>query len=425
MHRWALCAVLTVAAAVTAWAGSGAAGSTRPKNAKSPYLLIWGGDKQHGEPDFLAVIDADPSSRTYGHLIRRLPMKESGMMPHHTEYEFPASGHVFANGWAVGHTFVIDAHQAASPKVMADFVQAGGYRFPHSFVRLPNGHVLATFQSHQAGYMPPGGLVELDETGTVIRSASAATAEVADEETWPYSMAVVPEQDRVVVSFTPMGMPDWRKPPEGSWPGERVDAIRTKHIQIWRLSDLKLLHTLALPASGEGDQNIYPAEPRLLSDGSVYVNTFRCGLYRVTELASTTPKVQFVRAFPSAEGMEGMCAVPVIVGKYWIQTVGALPGLIALDISDPAKPVEVSQLKLDHAFHMPHWLAADRNGNRLVLTGDDQSWALIVNIDPKTGKLSVDDRFRDAGASTPGVRLTAADGSKGPAALHGALFAPK
>ena len=53
-----------------------------------------------------------------------------------------------------------------------------------------------------------------------------------------------------------------------------------------------------------------------------------------------------------------MCSVPVVIGHYWIQTVAALPGLIALDVTHPEKPVEVSRLALDPQFPMPHWLAA-------------------------------------------------------------------
>ena len=47
----------------------------------------------------------------------------------------------------------------------ADFTRAGGYSYPHSFARIPGGHVLATFQSIGDKYAPPGGLVELDEGG--------------------------------------------------------------------------------------------------------------------------------------------------------------------------------------------------------------------------------------------------------------------
>ncbi len=33
------------------------------------YLFAWAGDADHKANDFLAVVDADPSSPDYGHLI--------------------------------------------------------------------------------------------------------------------------------------------------------------------------------------------------------------------------------------------------------------------------------------------------------------------------------------------------------------------
>ena len=92
-----------------------------------------------------------------------------------------------------------------------------------------------------------------------------------------------------------------------------------------------------------------------------------------------------VYTFPGGNNEHTMCAVPVVIGHYWIQTVPALPGLIALDISSPQKPVEVSRLKLDSSFMMTHWLAADRRSDRLVITGHEQSWLLMARFDQQTG----------------------------------------
>ena len=122
-----------------------------------------------------------------------------------------------------------------------------------------------------------------------------------------------------------------------------------------------------------------------------------------------------------------MCAVPVVIGHYWIQTVPALPGLIALDVSDPQKPVEVSRLKLDSSFMMTHWIAADRKSDRLVITGHEQSWLLMARFDQRTGALSLDESFRDPGSSNPGINFDRQDwphSEGGPAVVHGALFGP-
>src|SRR5215472_10447241 len=393
----------------------------------SSYLFVWAGDAAHQSADFLAVINANPASTTYGRIVASLPVGATGTMPHHTEYEFPQGNMLFAEGWVAGRSFVFDLSQPLHPRLAAQFQARNGYIFPHSFARLPNGNVLATFQSHGQGYAPGGGLVELDESGAVVRSATAVDPAIDKDLIWPYSLAVVPQMDRVVSSSTVMGWPDWATLPPGSWPAKKINEQDTSQVQIWRLSDLHLLNTVTLPPDN-GKHSLNPAEPRLLSDGTVYVNTFNCGLFRLKDMNSANPSADLVYSFPGGDSMHTLCAVPVVVGHYWIQTVAALPGLIALDVSHPEKPVEVSRLKLDSRFSMPHWLAADRKSNRLVITGDDQSWVLLARFDPDKGALSLDETFRERDAHAPGISFDRQEwphGKAGRAIVHGALFGPR
>ena len=200
-------------------------------------------------------------------------------------------------------------------------------------------------------------------------------------------------------------------------PGQSYD--QTKQVQIWSTSALTLLATLTLPESGVGANNFDPAEPRVLADGTVYVGTFSCGLYRIDGVTDGTPSATFVHAFPGGTTAHNSCTVPVVYGNYWVQTVPEINGLIALDVSDPKEPMEVSRLSFDSKYHMPHWLAADRTSGRLVVTGNDESWALVVKIDDKTGALAVDETLPD------GVNFDRASwphGETGPAVVHGALF---
>jgi hypothetical protein len=393
----------------------------------SPYLFVWAGDDARQTSDFLAVIDANPFSRSYGRIVNTLPVGMTGTMPHHTEYEFPRGNLLFANGWVAGHTFILDLSQPLKPRIAGQFQDSAGYSFPHSFVRLTNGDVLATFQSHDGALAADGGLVELDNSGAVVRSASALDPAVDKDLIWPYSIAIASQLDRVVSSSSPMGWPAWGKLPPGSWTAKKMNDQVTAQVQVWRLSDLHLLHTVSLP-SDSGKHNRWPAEPRLLSDGSIYVNTFSCGLYRVKDVTGAQPSAELVYTFPGGDSSHTICSVPVVVGHYWIQTVAALPGLIALDISHPEKPVEVSRLVFDSHFPMPHWLAADRKSDRLVITGDMESWVLVARFDPGKGKLSLDQSFREPGSAVAGISFNRQQwphGKAGRALVHGALFGPQ
>lgn len=279
----------------------------------APYLYAWASHEETAKGDFLAVIDADPASAKYGTVIASAPTGVEGGAAHHIEYEMPAGTTLFANDWGTGETFVLDLADPAQPKVQSKFTRAGDYIFPHSFARLANGNVLATFQSIGDKYAPPGGIVELDNQGKLVRAAKSHTPDIPDAINWPYSLAVVPGAGRAVVTSTDMGRgKDWKSP-------------ETNHVQVWNLADLKLVASVPLPSAPapSGKVNVYPAEPRVLGDGSVLVSTFTCGLFKIDGVETAKPSARFVHAFAGGTGEHDMCAVPVVYGKYWIQTTGS------------------------------------------------------------------------------------------------------
>ena len=84
----------------TQWANQAALGQARRATTvtPTPYLFVWTGDGDQKDSDFLAVIDALPSSPTYGEIVATLPVGVRATSPHHTECEFPVGANLFANG---------------------------------------------------------------------------------------------------------------------------------------------------------------------------------------------------------------------------------------------------------------------------------------------------------------------------------------
>ena len=63
-----------------------------------------------------------------------------------------------------------------------------------------------------------------------------------------------------------------------------------------------------------------------MPDGSVLLNAYGCGFYRITDVASANPKVTNVYSVqvPKAKpGKSGACSVPVLAGKHWYFRLGA------------------------------------------------------------------------------------------------------
>ena len=374
------------------------------------YMFAWTGDAAEKGNDFLAVIDADPASPTYGHLVTTVATDQKTMLVHHTEYTMPASGMLFANDHYAGRTFILDVRDPLNPKVASSFTDMAGYMHPHSYLRLPNGHVLAAFQhahhdmAADSGGMT-GGLVEIDDFGKVIRSASSADPAFPDAFLTPYSLVVLPELDRVV--STNSSMHD-----EGTFRGTTY--------QVWRLSDLKLLKTEYFGVGDNHYGHIAPEEPRLGPDGSIFVQTLSCGIERITGVDSDHPSSKLVYSFPT-----DWCGVPTIVGHYLLQTSSFLHSIFVLDIANGAKPVEVARVKFGDNY-FPHWTGWDAKTGRVVVTsgstGDLRLY--LLKFDPATGALAMDESFHDADGK-PGFNFIDRDwpqGWKGSGKPHGVVF---
>ena len=383
----------------------------RLAGAQAQYLYLWTASDDATQPDFLAVLDVTEGGSHYGRLLATLPVPGRGNRPHHTEHEMPADGRLFANGFGSGQSFVFDLTNPVRPRIASQFGDIDGYSHPHSFLRLPNGNVLATFQMrHEAARVTAGGLVELTTGGAPVRSRSANYAG-ADPLLRVYSGAIVPAYDRIVTTTTDMD--------------RNNDGVASRNLQIWRLSDLSLLRTFPLPDGAAGSEGLLTAEPRLLDDGkTVLVSTFNCGLYLMDGLAGDTPSARLVASFPRKTGTS--CAIPVIAGHYYLVTVPAWSAVVSLDISDPRAPREVSRVTLAEG-DVPHWIAISPDHRRVVVTGYEgmRHRVVIARFEPATGQLAIDERFREVGATEPGFRMDDKTWPHGGAAKgipHGAVF---
>lgn len=384
--------------------------SASPPLPSSEYLYLWSSSADSSGADFLAVYNVrdNMSSDQYGALVTTLPVPGRANRTHHTEHDMPADDQLFANGFGSGQSFIFDLTRPRTPRIAKQFGDVGALMHPHSFWRLPNGHVLSTFQmQHDAQGNAPGGLVELTPGGDVVRTSSA-NIEGVDRRIRPYSAAILPALDRVVVTTTDM---------------DKRDSTRV--IQLWRLSDLSLRHSIELPSGPRGDEGFNSAEPRVLSDGkTVLVSTFNCGVYLLENVESESPSARLIATFPRKPGTS--CAVPIVVGHYYLITVPAWSAVASLDISDPTAPRVVSRISLG-PDDVPHWIGIEPNHQRVVVTGYQamKTRVIMARFDETTGILSFDSRFHAPGSAALGIRmegLTWPHGGNGAAVPHGAVF---
>lgn len=376
-----------------------------PAPGASRYLFVWAMEVRTAEADmpgmtamgkdFLAVFDVAPDASPFGKLVSALPVGTGAKLAHHTNYSLPPNDVLFANDWLANRTYAFDVSDPLHPRVVFRIAGAGRYVYPHSFVYLSNGDTLATFQYAGGFNRAPGGLVEFDAHGKVVKSGPAADPR-ADRNIRPYSLAVVEKLDRVVTSSADM-----------------MGAQSSRVVQVWRLSDLKLLQTIVLPQTPHWyyDNAADSSEPRVLADGeTVVVPTFNCGLFLLHHLA-TKPALEHVYDFGYRS-----CEVPVVAGNYLVETMQSGHAVVCLDMHDPEHPHEVSRILLPPDEY-PHWLAIEPHGDRLVITGLGAlaTRARFARIDRETGSLTLDSESIDFTRAWP-------DGWEGTAIPHGAVF---
>jgi hypothetical protein len=382
--------------------------------APSHYLFVWAMEAKHPEAstmalmrpdltvrrrtlglgkDFLAVFDIR-AGRSFGKLVAMLPVGNAAMA-HHTNYAEPSNDVLYANDWIGNRTYVFDLRNPRHPRLLRKFGSVGAYGYPHSFVYLANGNTLATFQYAGGFNRGPGGLIELDPQGRVVKATSAAM--IGHPDIRPYSLAVAEELNRVVTSSADMM-------------GAQVSHVA----QVWRLSDLKLIKTLRLPPQLHwfDDTAADSSEPRMLGDGkTAIVPTFNCGLFLVRNLASDHPTLRHIYDFGYRT-----CEVPVVVGDYLVQTMQSGHAIVSLDLHDREHPHEVSRILLP-SNEYPHWLALEPGGDRLVITGYGALATRVrfATVNRRSGKLTLE-------RSTLDFTRTWPDGWQGSAIPHGAVF---
>lgn len=392
-------------------------------SAATIYLWLTDGDEQTG--NFLAVVDGDPASPAYGEILDTVVTEGVRGFAHHTLLDLPPSGALFANDYRGNYTWVFDTTSRPVPTVVAEFSNVDGYSFAHSFANLPNGNVLASFQTRGEPNEIPGGLLEFTPKGDFVRSSSA---DIGNPDIFirPYGITVLPKLDRIVTTNFDM---------KGKANGYSV--------QVWRLSDLALLHTVMLAGDEVDGPRANPFEARALPDGeTVMIETMSCGLYYMTGIDGEVPQVDHVHTLENGE----MCFLPVQSGDYWIQTVGGrqiglgagaegdinnddhFGGVVRVfNISNPRAPELVQELSVGRS--LPHWTSTDPAGKRILLGGYGllASRMMMLNFDPASGSISIDENFGSGDEKGPGLILTRESwphGDTGPAMAHGAVFGP-
>lgn len=406
-----------------------------------PYLLVWAGDADRQNADFLAVIDADWSSPTYGKVLKTYPVRSRGNEPHRL-LGGRDDRRVFGSGLLTNRTFVFDLAQPLAARLVRvdDPGPERAYWAPHEYASLPNGHVVAAC-SERARYRgdpreilgAPGGLLEFTADGQLVREIGAADASARHLIVAPYAAAASPTLGRLVTTNAGHGY-------TATTVGEREAGIS---VQIWKLDDLSLVRTLVLEAGPRGEENSGPNAVGILRRSPVvFVGTDEGAALYASDSVHT-PSALFRLVFDHGAGALGGGFAVTPDDRYLVRALTGAKRVVALDVSDPWKPKAVSSVSVgDRSAQSagqrvggPNALAMSADGSRVavsdytidvpgyVLDGDRR--VHLLRLDTATGRLRVDEAFRDELTGEEGVSFERASwphGDTGPARPAGLVF---
>jgi selenium-binding protein 1 len=340
-------------------------------------LYVFCVDADAKDNDFLAVIDVEAGSKTYGTITYQLDLGSSGNETHHFGFTDDRT-HIWGCSLFSSKIFIINvADNPARPKlvkVLDDVVEKAGLSGPHSPYALP-GRMLVSFLAGKDGGVPAG-LAEFTNEGKYIR-----TLPMPKDAPYGYDVAIKPDLNRMVTSsFTPMN--NYKKPLA------KMDLKDFgKDLLVWDFRERKVLQKLTTGAA--------PLECRwslkekgnhgftnCALDDSIWVwEGAEDGKYTARKLCDTGKMPADLRQSPDDRFLYVSCFVGDEIQQW--------------DVSDLKKPKLASKVKPGEQPNMMH---VTGDGKRMYITNSllstmdrsDKFWVKLARIGPEGLKMDPD-----------------------------------
>lgn len=335
-------------------------------------LLVWGGDKAHKAPDFLAVVDFDSASPHYGKILRIVPLPVEVLgtgafanEPHHAGLS--SDGRTVALGGLLSflrgqaQVFFFDVTQPRHPKFI-DSNNPADASITDEFAPLSTGGFLATFMGGPAG-MHPGRVVAYDAQRNVVQTLPTP----ADDAEYPFNPhgISIDEANNVMVTS------DYVCPVSTLHVGGGVPHLDGS-IRVWDLAKRSVVRTIPVgDMVGTMDVRLIPGDARHraftagMTDNQLYlVDTQRGTSKAVFDFSSYA-----VQAVPDPPIWPQLLMINQEGTRLFVTLnfAGQAGKVVMLDISDPEYPQAVGAVDLG-LNSGPHYLRLTSDEKRLVVS---------------------------------------------------------
>ena len=341
-------------------------------------LYVWTRDASGTGSDLIAVVDADPSSASFGRIVETAPTGSTNNEAHHFGYTEDAD-RIFAGGMFSNRMFIYDVGDDPRQLSLARTVDltTTGFTGPHTAYAVPGG-VLVTMMGGANGN-GAGAVLQLDATGDVVSVLPAPTHEGRPVNL--YDITIVPETNRMLTTGLAHDAHLAHGPPEPGQIGNQV--------VVWNWQTGAVTQIVELDAG--------PAVlRRLRSRGATggFVNAlFGNTIWYWDEAGDGTLRFERVVELPEGSLPADMRISPD--DRYLFVSLWAGGKIQQYDITDPQNPSLVGEV----ALPQPNMMRLSADGDRLYVTNSLLSsldgpvefgaWLLHVG----SGGLTVDPNF--------------------------------
>jgi methanethiol oxidase len=371
--------------------GSGAAvipGDSRVTDDQSPFLrqfesgqretllYVWSRDATGEGGDFIAVIDADPESPTYGRIVATAPAGSGGNEAHHFGYTEGAD-RIFAGGMFSNRMFRYDVGTDARDLRLARTIDLAptGFSGPHTAYAVPGG-LLVTMMGGEQG---TGAIVELDAEGDIVRTTPAPVHDGRPVNL--YDITVRPSTNRMLTTGLAHHSHLMHGPPQPEQVGNQV--------VVWDWTRREVTQIAEIDA---GPAVLRPLRTAEATGG--FVNAlFGNSIWYWDEDDGGAVRFERVLQLPEGSLPADMRVSPD--DRYLFVSLWAGGRVQQYDIADPRRPALVGEVELPQ----PNMMKLSADGTRLYVTnsllssldGDVQFAAWLLHVGPDG--LTPDGRF--------------------------------
>ena len=321
------------------------------------YLYVWTGDQARTAPDFLAVVDFDPDSRSYGRILSTVPLPGPGASnnePHHVGVS--ADGKVLAAGGLLSvlsgqkEIFFFDISDPKSPRFLRS-ADPPLSSITDEFYALPRGGFLVTMMGGAQGHHP-GRVVEFDKNLNLVAELPATPPA---EGFNPHGLSVRPEENLMVTS-------------DFICPSSTLNAVPggldlRGSVRVWDFAARKILRTVEIPgAGGTIDVRLIPGDRGRraytagMLDDKLYLIDTDAGIAKPVFDFSTIAKGGWPQLMRTTAD-----------GKRLFVSMNMAGKVAMFDINHPESPKLLATLDLGKDSG-PHYIALTGDEKRLVVS---------------------------------------------------------